>query len=61
MKKKVCKDCKMFYDGSQCPNCKSTQSSINWQGRITITNSKKSDIAKLMGLGKEGEYAIKYR
>ena len=35
--------------------------SSNWQGRITIVNAEKSEIAKKMGITNNGEYAIKVR
>jgi DNA-directed RNA polymerase subunit E" len=60
-KKKVCKKCKMFYEGSECPGCHSNQFSTNWQGRINIIDPEKSDIAKKIGITKKGEYAIKVR
>ena len=61
MKKKVCKKCKMFYEGSECTNCKSTQTATVWQGRINILDAEKSDIAKKMCVDKKGEYALKVR
>ncbi|EFK95394.1 DNA-directed RNA polymerase, RpoE2, archaeal [sediment metagenome] len=59
MKKQACKHCKLFYEGEECPNCKSTQTVTNWKGRINILDIKNSDIAKKIGVEKEGEYAIK--
>jgi RNA polymerase subunit RPABC4/transcription elongation factor Spt4 len=35
--------------------------SQSWLGRITITNVEKSEIAKRIGIEKNGEYAIKVR
>ncbi|MBN1156245.1 DNA-directed RNA polymerase subunit E'' [Candidatus Woesearchaeota archaeon] len=61
MKKKVCKSCKLFYDGSECPNCKSSTVATSWQGRLAILDKDKSEIAKKIGIQKEGEYAIKVR
>ena len=61
MKKKVCKRCKLFVEGPECPLCKGNQFATNWQGRITIIDANKSDIAKKMGITANGEYAIKYR
>jgi RNA polymerase subunit RPABC4/transcription elongation factor Spt4 len=61
MKKKVCKKCKMFVDGSECPVCKSNSFSISWQGRLHIIDTNKSSIAKKIGIGANGEYAIKVR
>jgi len=60
-KKKVCKKCKMFVEGSQCPACKSNQFSTVWQGRINVLDANKSSIAKKIGINVKGEYAIKCR
>lgn len=61
MKKKVCKQCKVFVDGGECPLCKSSQFTTNWQGRIHILDANKSGIAKKIGIKVKGEYAIKAR
>ena len=61
VKKKVCKRCKMFVDGPECPTCKTSDFSTNWQGRITVVNAKESEIAKRVGLDVDAEYAIKVR
>ena len=61
MKKKVCKNCKIFVEGNQCPVCKSDQFSISWQGRLHILDANKSSIAKKIGITVKGEYAIKVR
>ncbi|MFO8016534.1 MAG: transcription elongation factor subunit Spt4 [Candidatus Woesearchaeota archaeon] len=61
VKKKVCKDCKLFYDGSECPNCKSNQTATSWKGRISILDTENSRIAKKIGIENSGEYAIKIR
>ena len=58
-KKKACKRCKIFFDGSECPNCKTASTTTNWKGRIVVLDSEKSDISKQMGLETKGEYAIK--
>jgi DNA-directed RNA polymerase subunit E" len=60
-KKKCCKSCKLFFEGSECPNCKSTNSTTNWHGRINILDSEKSEIGKRIGIKTAGEYAIKCR
>jgi len=60
-KKNVCKSCKMFYDESECPNCKNSQRATTWKGRINVLDSNKSDIAKKIGIPVKGEYAIKVR
>ncbi len=63
MKKKVCKQCKLFIEGDACPICKSNpaQTTTNWQGRLFIKNHKESLIAKKLGINYDGEYAIKVR
>jgi RNA polymerase subunit RPABC4/transcription elongation factor Spt4 len=61
MKKKVCKNCKLFVDENVCPVCKRDNFSTSWQGRIYFVNAKESAIAKQMGVEEDGEYAIKVR
>jgi len=61
MKKKVCKRCKIFVEGNECPICKSNQFSNNWQGRIYIVDPSKSMIAQKIDIKAKGEYAIKVR
>ncbi len=61
MKKKVCKKCKLFVEGSECPICKGNQFSPNWQGRLNILDANKSIIADKIGIKSKGEYAIKVR
>jgi RNA polymerase subunit RPABC4/transcription elongation factor Spt4 len=61
MKKKVCKNCKLFVDGDECPICKGKQFSQNWQGRLSVLDAEKSEIGKKIGSGIKGEYAIKVR
>ncbi len=61
MKKKVCKKCKLFIEGNECPLCKGNQVSLNWQGRLNILDANKSSIAKKIEITSKGEYAIKVR
>ncbi len=61
MKRKVCKKCKLFVEGNECPVCKGNQFSTNWQGRLTILDANKSIIAKKVEITSKGEYAIKVR
>jgi len=60
-KKKVCKSCKIFVEGSECPICKGNQFSMNWLGRVYILDANKSMIAGKIGAKIKGEYAIKVR
>ncbi len=59
--KKVCKKCKIFFEGAECPICMSSQVASSWQGRLFILDKDKSNIAKKIDIKKEGEYAIKIR
>ena len=59
VKKKACKHDKYLTNALQCPLCKGTNLSLNWKGRIYITNYEKSEIAKKIGITQNGEYAIK--
>lgn len=61
MKKKVCKNCKLFVEGDVCPSCKRDAFGTQWQGKIFFVNAKESAIAKTMGVEADGEYAIKLR
>ena len=57
--RKVCKKCKIFVQGSNCPICKGNQFAENWKGRIIITDAENSEIAKKLEITVKGEYAIK--
>ncbi len=61
MKKKVCRKCKLFVEGNECPLCKTNQFSTSWQGRLYILDSNKSIVAEKIGTTSKGEYAIKVR
>ncbi len=60
-KRKVCKSCKMFIDGGECPVCKISKFSTNWQGRIYINDPQRSAIADKIAVDLKGEYALKCR
>lgn len=59
--RKVCKKCKIFVKGNECPICKGSKFSDNWKGRIFILDADRSEIAKKIGVKTKGEYAIKVR
>ena len=61
MAKKVCKTCRMFVEGNECPVCKSSNFTDSWKGRINITDAENSALAKKIGIKMKGEYAIKIR
>lgn len=61
MKKKYCRNCKIFVKGSNCTICNGTEFTENFQGRLFITDANKSEIAKKLDIKHSGEYAIKVR
>jgi len=60
-KRKVCKRCKMFVDGAECPVCKDNKFSTNWQGRAYVHDPMRSVVAEKTGLTVKGAYALKCR
>ena len=61
MIKKVCKDCRIFVKGDQCPLCNGTNLSESWRGKLYVLNPEKSTIAKKLEIKVKGEYSIKAR
>ncbi len=61
MTKKVCKKCRIFFEGEKCPLCQNTNTATSWQGRINVLDANKSQIAKKAKIEVKGEYAIKTR
>ncbi|MBI2105252.1 DNA-directed RNA polymerase subunit E'' [Candidatus Woesearchaeota archaeon] len=61
MKKKYCRECKILIKGDECPICKRTDFTENFQGRLFITDANKSEIAQKLSIKQSGEYAIKVR
>lgn len=59
--KKVCKQCKIFIDGNECPICHESVFVESWKGRIIVTNYEQSELAKKLGIKRNGEYALKTR
>ena len=59
--KKVCRKCKIFVRGNECPICKGSNFSENWKGKIIVVDAERSEIAKKIGIKVKGEYAIKVR
>lgn len=59
--KKVCKKCRLFVEGQECPICHNSNFTETWKGRIAILDAEKSEIAKKIGIDVKGEYAIKVR
>lgn len=57
--RKVCRKCKIFVKGNECPLCHDNNFTTSWKGRIIILNAEKSEIAKKVGITEKSEYAIK--
>ena len=60
-KKKACKKCKLFVEGSKCPACGSDNFTTSWQGRLYIADVSQSMVAEKLAIKIKGEYAIKVR
>ena len=58
-KEKACKNCKLIYEGSICPNCGKKDVSDTFKGKVEITNPEKSELAKELKINKKGLYAIR--
>ncbi len=64
----ACKNCKSLFDSvelkasgqSTCKYCNSPLTKV-WQGYLAIVDFEKSEIAKTMGISKNGMYALKVR
>lgn len=61
MSKKVCRNDKIFVEGSTCPICKGSNFTDNWKGKLNVLDANKSEIAQKIGIKQKGEYAIKVR
>ena len=61
MSRKVCKKCKIFVKGAECPLCKGNQFSESWQGRLSVLDAERSEIAQKIGIKVKGDYSIKVR
>lgn len=61
MAKKVCKKCKIFFEGDNCPICSGTETTETWKGKLVVFKPGESEIAKNLKITKEGTYAIKTR
>ena len=57
----ICKKCKLFVSGNECPLCHGNDLTDNWKGKIIILDVERSEIAKKLGIKAKGEYAIKVR
>jgi len=61
MARKVCKKCRIFVEGPNCPECKGNQFTETWKGRVFVFNPEQSELGKHMKVHKKGVYAIKIK
>jgi len=57
VREKVCSKCKRFVEGNDCPACKISKLTRNWQGSLIVIDPD-CEIAKSMGITAPGKYAI---
>lgn len=59
MPRRACRDCKrIIIKGTDCPVCKTNNTTTNFQGTIVIFDVE-SAVAKKLGITAPGVYAIK--
>ena len=57
---KACRQCrKVIETGDTCPDCEGTSFSSFWKGYVLLINPEQSEIAKKMGIEKQGKYALR--
>lgn len=57
---KACRNCSFFTEEDRCPRC-GNETSRDWQGYVVIVDHARSEIAKKMGVTKNGKYALRVR
>jgi len=58
-KEKACKNCKLIYEGSDCPSCGKKDISETFKGKVEIVDPEKSEIGNQLKIDKKGTYAIR--
>ena len=61
MTEKACRECHFISYGSICPNCKATNLSDDFSGKVVIIDPEGSAIARAMEVKKKGHYALRVR
>lgn len=57
-KDKVCKNCKLFVEGSDCPLCRQANFSRSWKGLLVINDPADSQLAAAMSIKAPGKYCV---
>jgi DNA-directed RNA polymerase subunit E" len=55
---KVCRNCRLFVEGGECPHCGESNFSRSWKGTVIINDPKGSEIAGKLGMTKKGRYCL---
>lgn len=58
-KEKACKNCRLIYEGENCPSCGKKEVSDSFKGKVEIVDPEKSELANHLKVTKKGVYAIK--
>ena len=58
-KEKACKNCRLIYEGDNCPSCGKKEISDSFKGKVEIIDPEKSEMAQRLKVTKKGVYAIK--
>ena len=58
-KEKACKNCRLIYEGENCPSCGKKDISDAFKGKVELIDPEKSELAKHLKITKKGTYAIK--
>ncbi len=59
VKEFACRKCRLLTTGKICPNCESTDLTLDWSGLTVILDSENSEVAKTLSITKPGKYAVK--
>ncbi|MCD6209417.1 MAG: DNA-directed RNA polymerase, subunit E'' [Methanophagales archaeon] len=59
---RACRDChRIIEEGKSVCKCGSNSISKDWSGYVVIVDAESSEIAKKLGIKREGRYALKVR
>ncbi len=54
---RACKRCHYLTTEERCPRC-GGETTDSWEGYVAILKVEQSDVAKVLGIEEEGEYAL---
>jgi DNA-directed RNA polymerase subunit E" len=59
VKELACRNCKCINTGKVCQACSSADLSADWNGMVIVVDPENSQIAKTLGITKNGKYALR--